>query len=148
MGCGMRRAAGGGRGPWTGKKTAGPRTGEGVHDARVERGSAALDELHEAFGGLGARALARRGPALSLDPAVAVHPALGAAPGGGTHQGQLPAVCRAPIGGGPGQAFTPGQLRANRPEPRPLAAEPVAAGPATPLAARTRPAHRAAGTRP
>src|SRR2546428_13358651 len=71
MGCGMRRAAGGGRGPWTEKKTAGRRTGEGVHDARVERGSAALDELHEAFRGLGAGALARCGPAWSLDPAIA-----------------------------------------------------------------------------
>src|SRR6266496_5120568 len=87
---------------------------------------AALDDLYEALRGLGARALARGGPARQLDPAVAVHPALGAGPGRGTDQGKLPAVCRTPIGRGTGQNLADGQVRRDRPERRPLVAEPVA----------------------
>src|SRR5213594_18952 len=78
--------------------------------------------------GTGARALARFGPARRLDPAVVVHAALGGGPDRRTQQGQLPAVRRTPIGRGAGQDLTNGHLRWDRPERRPLVAEPLKRG--------------------
>src|SRR5207253_5036752 len=94
--------------------------------ARARRGCARRSL--RGLSGIGARALARYGPARRLDPAVAVHAALGAGPDRRTHQGQLPAVCRTPIGRGAGQDLTNGHLRWDRPERRPLVAEPLTRG--------------------
>jgi len=117
--------------------------------ARVERGATVLDDLYGAFGPAGAEAgaganarrppgkrlgvsrpgSARPGPAGRFHPPIAARPALRSVPGRGPDQREPAAIHRTPaIGRGACQHLTGHHFGRQRPERRPLVAEPVARG--------------------